>query len=84
MDLGQALTALSEFPAAQTDLLEAQSAYEAKRLQPSLTRTCTQALIDLYHAWKVAEPGKGYDGKAAEWKRKLDALDALMSATAAR
>jgi hypothetical protein len=35
-----------------------------------------QALIDLYTAWHTAEPGKGYDAKAAEWKARLDAAKA--------
>jgi hypothetical protein len=30
-----------------------------------------QGLVDLYTAWDKAEPGKGYDLKAAEWKAKL-------------
>lgn len=32
---------------------------------------CVQGLVDLYTARDAAEPGKGYDGKAAEWKSKL-------------
>ena len=35
------------------------------------TRSCTQALVDLYAAWHIAEPGKGHDAKAAQWKAKL-------------
>jgi hypothetical protein len=38
------------------------------------TNGIAQALIDLYTAWDVAEPGKGYDTKAAEWKAKLDEI----------
>lgn len=34
-------------------------------------RECAQGLVDLYTAWDNAEPGKGYDAKAAEWKTKL-------------
>ena len=37
-------------------------------------RDCIQAIVDLYTAWNTAEPGKGYEAKAAEWKRKLDKL----------
>jgi len=29
------------------------------------------ALIELYDAWHAAEPNKGYDAKAAEWRGKL-------------
>lgn len=28
----------------------------------------------LYEAWDKADPGKGYDAKAAQWQAKLDAL----------
>ena len=37
---------------------------------------CVQGLIDLYTAWDKAQPGKGYDAKAAEWKAKLEAASA--------
>jgi hypothetical protein len=37
---------------------------------------CIRALIDLYAAWHAAEPGKGYDAKAAEWRKTLDAASA--------
>jgi tetratricopeptide (TPR) repeat protein len=30
-------------------------------------------IVHLYEAWHKAEPGKGYDAKAAEWRAKLDA-----------
>jgi tetratricopeptide (TPR) repeat protein len=35
------------------------------------TLECVQDLTDLCTAWNRAEPGKGYDGKAAEWRAKL-------------
>jgi hypothetical protein len=28
-------------------------------------------LAKLYEAWHAAEPGKGYDAKAAKWRRTL-------------
>ncbi|MBS0189097.1 MAG: hypothetical protein JSS51_13605, partial [Planctomycetes bacterium] len=37
------------------------------------TLACVQALVDLYTTWDAAEPGKGYDAKASEWKTKLPA-----------
>jgi eukaryotic-like serine/threonine-protein kinase len=43
------------------------------------TLACVRALIDLYTAWDTAEPGKGYDAKAAEWKAKLPASTDQMS-----
>ena len=45
------------------DLLEPARAPEDK---PTIT-----ALVDLYNAWQVAEPGNGYDAKAAQWRAKL-------------
>jgi hypothetical protein len=36
------------------------------------TLVCVQGLIDLYTAWNAAEPGKGHDAKAAQWKAKLE------------
>ncbi len=30
-----------------------------------------QRVVDLYDAWHAAEPGKGYDTKADEWRAKL-------------
>ena len=35
------------------------------------TRECAQALVDLYKARQAAEPGRGYDLKAAAWAAKL-------------
>jgi len=36
------------------------------------TLACAQALVDLYTAWDKAEPGKGYDAKAAEWRSRIE------------
>ncbi len=38
------------------------------------TRRAIGMAVTLYEAWHQAEPGKGYDVKAAEWKAKLDAV----------
>lgn len=37
------------------------------------TRYALDLAVKLYESWDKAEPGKGYDVKAAEWKAKLDA-----------
>jgi tetratricopeptide (TPR) repeat protein len=63
------------FALAEENLLEAHPIYfAAKDRGPTHkdTRECVQALVDLYTAWHAAEPGKGYDAKAAEWKAKLE------------
>jgi non-specific serine/threonine protein kinase/serine/threonine-protein kinase len=61
------------FKLAEANLLEAHSIYlAAKDRGPTHKDTleCVQALVDLYTAWDKAEPGKGFDAKAAEWKAK--------------
>ena len=36
---------------------------------------CVKQLTLLYEAWHAAEPGKGYDAKAADWRVKLNKTD---------
>ncbi len=38
---------------------------------PSQTQASMQRLVKFYESWDAAEPGKGYDAKAAEWRAKL-------------
>ncbi len=40
------------------------------KIQPSIER-----LAKFYESWHAAEPGKGYDAKAAEWRAKLPQPD---------
>ncbi|MDX2017253.1 MAG: tetratricopeptide repeat protein, partial [Planctomycetota bacterium] len=64
------------FALAEANLLEAHPIYlAAKDRGPTHKDTleCVKGLVDLYTAWDKAEPGKGYDLKAAEWKAKLPA-----------
>jgi non-specific serine/threonine protein kinase/serine/threonine-protein kinase len=64
------------FTLAESNLLEAHPIFvAAKDRGPTHKDTleCVQALVDLYTAWHAAEPGKGYDAKAAEWQAKLPA-----------
>ena len=61
-----------EFDAATANLLESRELYVKTRgPDHPETRASTQALADAYAAWDKAEPGKGFDAKAAEWKAKL-------------
>ena len=63
---------LKQFEAAEANLLEARTIFVKTRgEQHQDTRKCTQGIVDLYTAWHAAQPGKGYDTKAAEWKAKL-------------
>ncbi|MCC6425996.1 MAG: tetratricopeptide repeat protein [Phycisphaerales bacterium] len=57
------------FKAAEANLVEAYSIVPPTK---STALACEQGLCDLYTAWHAAEPGKGYDTKAAEWKAKLE------------
>ena len=62
-----------DFAAATANLVEARDLYVKTRGPDHReTRASTQALVDAYAARDKAEPGKGYDAKAAEWKAKLD------------
>jgi tetratricopeptide (TPR) repeat protein len=42
---------------------------------------CLEALVVLFDRWHAAEPGKGYDDKAAEWRRKLSDWQATTQPT---
>jgi tetratricopeptide (TPR) repeat protein len=74
--LGRARTGLAKEPAefkrAEANLLEAQSVFAKLRGDKDIeTREWTRGLADLYSAWDKAEPGQGYDAKAAAWNAKL-------------
>ena len=38
---------------------------------PSKIQTSIERLAKFYESWHTAEPGKGHDVKAAEWRAKL-------------
>jgi len=68
---GRALTALARYDDAQTQLLEADRVYTAAKNVTALRKAqCAQALVALYEALDTAEPGKGFDEKAAPWRDK--------------
>ncbi len=78
-NLGRSRAALAFEPArfalAEVNMLEALTIYSSTRgKSDNDARGCLQALIDFYATWDKADPGKGYDAKAAEWKAKLDAI----------
>jgi tetratricopeptide (TPR) repeat protein len=72
--LGKARLGLKQFEAAEANLLEAHPIWVKARgeAHPD-TRRCVQVIVDLYTAWHAAQPGKGYNAKAKEWKAKLGA-----------
>ena len=74
LNLGTAQGRTGDFAAGEATLIEAQSAAAKLRGESHRdTRHCNQALIDLYAAWDAAQPGKGYDARAAEWRTTLEA-----------
>ncbi|MFL5327280.1 MAG: tetratricopeptide repeat protein [Gemmataceae bacterium] len=75
-NLGKARTGLGEMTTADSRLVEAHAIFAQTR-GPSHkdTRDCIQAIVDLYTAWHAAEPGKGYDTRALEWKTKLEVMN---------
>lgn len=72
--LGQARIELKQFEAAEANLLEAHPIWVKLRGETHTdTRDCVRTIVDLYTAWHAAQPGKGHDAKAGEWKAKLGA-----------
>ncbi len=73
--LGKARAELSQFTAAESNLLEAHAIFLSTRGDTHKdTRDAIQALVEFYTGWDNTEPGKGYDLKVAEWKTKRDAI----------
>jgi len=75
--LGKTLIDLSQFAAAEQELIEAERAYStAQGVAPKARKKNIESLATLYETWHKAEPGKGHDVKAAEWKGKVEAMNA--------
>lgn len=73
---GVCLSALERYDEAEAALLEAHEIMEsALGAQHERTTKVVKALADLYKSWDAADPGKGYDAKAAEWGAKLPDTD---------
>ncbi|HEV8200966.1 MAG TPA: hypothetical protein VGS03_13170 [Candidatus Polarisedimenticolia bacterium] len=74
-NLGSVLSGEGKHAAAEALLLPGAAVAAATlptghEVRVRLTRTITK----LYEAWNTAEPGKGYDARAAEWNAKLKAM----------
>jgi hypothetical protein len=75
--VGESLAGQAKFAEAEPLLLEgndklqenAQAIPEPVREQR--LREALERIVEFYDAWHEAEPGKGYDQKAAEWRAKL-------------
>jgi non-specific serine/threonine protein kinase/serine/threonine-protein kinase len=72
-EYGRTLLTMDRFAGAEPYLLES-AAILTNSLGSAHRRTinATQALAELYESWDAAEPGKGYDAKAAEWRARLE------------
>ncbi|MFO0874085.1 MAG: serine/threonine-protein kinase [Phycisphaerales bacterium] len=63
------------FADAEAMLLESMQAWEARQgPAEAFPGNIAGRLSALYRAWDAAEPGKGYDAKAAEWQRMPDVI----------
>jgi serine/threonine protein kinase/TolA-binding protein len=66
--LGRIMTEQQCYPDAELALVAAELVLSTNQAAPVVQRDqCAEALFKLYSAWDAAEPGKGYDTKAAEW-----------------
>ncbi|MCC6230641.1 MAG: serine/threonine protein kinase [Phycisphaerales bacterium] len=69
---GTCLTELGRFAEAEKPQLEARDIIgRAMPADHPIAGEMTKSLVQLYEAWDKAEPGKGHDAKAAEWRKKL-------------
>ena len=70
--LVECLTKLARFTEAEPILVElANAELEDDVATEESTNEAIQRMVDLYEAWHAAEPGQGYDAKAAQWRAKL-------------
>ena len=75
--LGQARAGVAksteDWEAAEADLLSGRETFAGLRgPKDKQARDFTQALVELYTAWALAEPGAGHETKAAEWQQVVD------------
>jgi len=69
--LGKTLMDLGRFEQAEAELLVSYQMYGvAQGVTPERRNNCAGVLQTLYETWDKAQPGKGHDAKAAEWKLK--------------
>lgn len=74
---GKALLVQNKFNDGEAKLL---SGYEGLANAPRTgesyrdhrTREALERIVRMYDAWHLAEPGKGFDSKAAEWRSRLE------------
>ncbi len=70
--LGGCPTKLAQFTEAEALLVESANTMLDKYAATESRKTeAIQRVVDLYAAWDTAEPGKGYDAKADQWRARL-------------
>ncbi len=75
LTMGRILQDQRRFADAEGELMQAQQSISAAPgVAPRLLRTTAEDLGELYIAWHAAQPGSGYDAKAAEWKAKAQSV----------
>jgi tetratricopeptide (TPR) repeat protein len=82
--LGGALAHRGQFVEAEPMLLQA---YDVLMAQTGFTlpkRLALERIVRMYELWDAAEPGQGYDAKAAEWRKKLAAWQATTQPAASQ
>ncbi len=82
-DHARTLVAMERFAEAEPEMLEAHGMFVAALgAEQERTVKTGQALVDLYDTWHAAEPAKGFDAKAAQWRKKLPVTSQPASAPA--
>ncbi len=75
LNRARALTLLSRFTEAESVLLEqAPKLLERPDLPAVYKKRAIDGAVALYEAWHAADPERGFDRKAAEWRERLEAL----------
>jgi hypothetical protein len=82
---GRRLIQRGRFDEAEADLLGVVDKCERSDSTPDHLRKKTlNSLVELYTTWHAAEPGAGYDAKAAEWQAKLEVWQATTQPATSR
>ncbi len=69
--LGEARLGQRAYAPAETLLIEASEKLSIPAASPTpRAARCAALLVTLYERWNAAEPGKGYDARAEQWKAK--------------
>jgi serine/threonine-protein kinase len=72
--LGGALAGQGKYEEAAVLLVEGYEGMRAKQDAPGERRgEALERVVELHDAWHSAEPGRGHDEKAAQWRGKLEA-----------